>query len=230
MSVDGARRRRADCALNSGHPPPAAVAATSSPPIRGVPPARTARRPARRRRSRVLVRFRSLGVHAEPGFDRLTYVAASCSSSVRLARRSRLPRRLRHAVPGGRQRGAEAGGQRHGPRLRVHRVRVLLFKASLSRGFVAVAIPVGLVLLLFGRQRDPAMARNRRRAAGQLLLPHRRRRHVRRAHRSRRDVRPRAARPASPWSPSSTRRCPTSRSAPGWSGSTWCCTPSTSTP
>ena len=66
-----------------------------------------------------------------------------------------------------------------------------MFKASLSRGFVAVAVPVGLVLLLARSPADPELAQQAPGARG-LPLPHPRGGHVRRAHGARRDVRPRA--------------------------------------
>ena len=116
----------------------------------------------------ILVRFRSLGVVGTTDFDRLTYVAASLllvgAWLLVLAFRGAYDTRFLGVGSEELKRVAS------GTILAFASIASVSFmlKASLSRGFVAVAVPVGLVLLLLGRQHTRSWL-GKRRARGAFL-------------------------------------------------------------
>ena len=116
----------------------------------------------------ILVRFRSLGVGGSAEFNRLTYVAASLllvgAWLLVLAFRGAYDTRFLGVGSEELKRVAS------GTVLAFASIASVSFmlKASLSRGFVAVAVPVGLVLLLAGRQRTRRWLSHRR-ARGAFL-------------------------------------------------------------
>ncbi|HTY72119.1 MAG TPA: sugar transferase [Actinomycetes bacterium] len=116
----------------------------------------------------VAARFHSLGVHAEPGFDRVTYVEASLLLVVAwlvvLAFRGAYDTRV--LGTGSEELKRVASGT--AVALATIATTSYLLKASISRGFVAVTIPVGLALLLLGRRVMRRWLRSRR-ARGQML-------------------------------------------------------------
>jgi exopolysaccharide biosynthesis polyprenyl glycosylphosphotransferase len=110
----------------------------------------------------ILVRFRSLGVGGASGFNRLTYVGASLllvgAWLLVLAFRGAYDTRFLGVGSEELKRVAS------GTVLAFASIASVSFmlKASLSRGFVAVAVPVGLVLLLAGRHETRRWLRTRR--------------------------------------------------------------------
>jgi exopolysaccharide biosynthesis polyprenyl glycosylphosphotransferase len=116
----------------------------------------------------LLVRFHSLGVHGPAGFSRVTYVGASLLLVVAwlviLAFRGAYDTRILGVG------SEELKRVTSGTALAFATLACAsyILKASLSRGFVAVAVPVGLVLLLLGRRRSRRWL-SRGRSAGHFL-------------------------------------------------------------
>jgi exopolysaccharide biosynthesis polyprenyl glycosylphosphotransferase len=116
----------------------------------------------------LLVRFHSLSVHAGGDYSRVTYIGASLllvgAWLLILAFRGAYDSRILGV--GSEELKRVASGTVFAFTALASTSYVL--KASLSRGFVAVAIPVGLALLLIGRRRTRRWL-SRRRAAGHFL-------------------------------------------------------------
>jgi exopolysaccharide biosynthesis polyprenyl glycosylphosphotransferase len=116
----------------------------------------------------LLVRFHSLGVHGAPGYSRLTYAGASLLLVVAwlviLAFRGAYDSRILGV--GSEELKRVASGTFVA--FATVACTSYVLKASLSRLFVAVAVPVGLLLLLLGR-RNTRRWLSRQRAAGHFL-------------------------------------------------------------